>query len=453
MERQLRNILLMLLSSACCFCSSPADDKQKSKGNEQTVPEQPNIVLIMADDLGYNDLGCYGNTTINTPNIDALASAGLRLTNYHSNGVVCSPTRAALLTGLYPQEAGVEGVVTAKSHRDVGMDLDHYTLAEFLKDAGYATAIFGKWHLGYQAKYGPLAQGFDHFKGFVSGNIDYVSHIDQEGYEDWWQGNELQPEAGYLTELVTDHGIDFIKSHQDSSFFLYLPHGAPHYPYQGPSDEAERTIGGDFEVGGKREDKEVAYKEMVESLDKNVGRIVQMLEEEKLLDNTLIIFCSDNGATPKVGSNNPYRGHKSQVYEGGHRVPAVFYWKGKLNQSVSDQLVMSMDLFPTIANLVKEEPVVTDNYSGISIADLLLNKQGELVNNARTVFWRFKNQKAATKEPWKVVITPSSSELFNLVDDPSETINLKDGFPEIFVDLNESLENWESSLTEELISQ
>ena len=405
----------------------------------------------MADDLGYGDLSCYGNPKINTPNIDKLAETGLRLTNYHSNGVVCSPTRAALLTGLYPQEAGVEGVVTAKSHRNLGMNLDHYTLAEFLKDAGYATAIFGKWHLGYQAKYGPLAQGFDHFRGFVSGNIDYFSHIDQEGYEDWWQGAELHPEEGYLTELVTDHGIDFIKSHKDSSFFLYLPHGAPHYPYQGPEDEAERALGGDFKVSGKREDVDQAYQEMIESLDKNVGRIVQTLEEE-LLDNTLIIFCSDNGATPKVGSNAPYRGHKGQVYEGGHRVPAIFYWKEKIKKSLSDQLVLSMDLFTTIADLVAEKPE-PGNYSGISIADLLLGKPTEAESQDRTVFWRFKNQKAVTKEPWKMVITPSSSELFNLADDPSETINLKDSFPEIFVDLTESLENWEDNLTEELISQ
>jgi arylsulfatase A-like enzyme len=332
------------------------------------------------------------------------------------------------------------------------MGLDHYTLAEFLNDSGYATAIFGKWHLGYQAKYGPLAQGFDHFTGFVSGNIDYFSHVDQEGHEDWWQGSELQPEEGYLTELVTDHGIEFIKSHQDSSFFLYLPHGAPHYPYQGPADEAERTVGEDFIIPGKREDVGQAYQEIIESLDKNVGRVVQALEEEGLMDNTLIIFCSDNGATPKVGSNAPFRGHKGQVYEGGHRVPAIFYWRDKIKKSVSDELVLSMDIFPTIAELVAEKPDPS-NYSGISIANLLLGKSTEAGSNDRTVFWRFKNQKAATKEPWKAVITPSSSELFNLADDPSETINLKDSFPEIFVDLNESLKNWESSLTEELISQ
>ncbi|MDF9799325.1 arylsulfatase A [Catalinimonas alkaloidigena] len=444
MRIPLSNVLILFLSFACCYCSSKADGPPDA--------DRPNIVLIMADDLGYHDLACYGNTKINTPNIDALAEAGLRLTNFHSNGVVCSPTRAALLTGLYPQEAGVEGVVTAKSHRDVGMNLDHYTLAEYLKDAGYATAAFGKWHLGYQAKYGPLSQGFDHFKGFVSGNIDYFSHIDQEGYEDWWQGTELNPEEGYLTELITDHGIDFIRAHQDSSFFLYLPHGAPHYPYQGPEDEAERSIAGDFVVGGKREDKDVAYKEMIESLDKNVGRIVQTLEEEGRMNNTLIIFCSDNGATPNVGSNAPYRGYKSQVYEGGHRVPAIFYWKGKISQSVSDELVLSMDIFPTIADLVAEDPVNTEKTSGISVAELLLGNQAGLTNNERTVFWRFKNQKAATKAPWKVVLTPDSAELFNLANDPSETTNLKDSFPEIFVELNESLKNWEEGLTEELIS-
>jgi arylsulfatase A len=154
----------------------------------------------MADDLGYGDLGCYGNTEVSTPNIDALAAEGLKLTDFHSNGVVCSPSRVAVLTGMYPQEAGIEGVVTAKSHRETGMSLDHLTMAEFLKDKGYETAIYGKWHLGYQPEFGPINQGFDHFVGFVSGNVDYFSHIDQEGYEDWWFDQELQAEEGYLTE-------------------------------------------------------------------------------------------------------------------------------------------------------------------------------------------------------------------------------------------------------------
>ena len=188
MKIQRSTILILFLSFAFSFCSSKVDNQQRS---EQPTPIKPNIVLIMADDLGYRDLGCYGNTKINTPNIDTLAEAGLRLTNYHSNGAVCSPTRAALMTGLYPQEAGIEGVVTAKSHRDTGMPLEKLTLAEFLQEAGYTTAMFGKWHLGYSPAFGPNVQGFDHFSGFVSGNVDYQSHIDQEGYADWWNGEHL----------------------------------------------------------------------------------------------------------------------------------------------------------------------------------------------------------------------------------------------------------------------
>ncbi|MFK7790328.1 MAG: sulfatase, partial [Phycisphaeraceae bacterium] len=155
--------------------------------------ERPNIVLIMADDLGYGDLSCYGSDFINTPNIDALAKNGVRFTDYHSNGVVCSPTRAAMMTGRYPQRTGVEGVITAKSHREVGLPLEEVTIAEVLKDAGYSTAMFGKWHLGYDIKkFGPQRQGFETFEGFVSGNVDYFNKIDQAGHKDWYIGDELK---------------------------------------------------------------------------------------------------------------------------------------------------------------------------------------------------------------------------------------------------------------------
>ncbi|MEX0882406.1 MAG: sulfatase-like hydrolase/transferase, partial [Cyclobacteriaceae bacterium] len=283
--------LLALLGWGC-------NSQPNNEVNTHSEITPPNVVLIMTDDMGYNDLGCYGNPTIKTPNIDRLAASGIRLTDYHSNGVVCSPTRASLLTGLYPQEAGVEGVVTAKSHRERGMPPGKFTLAEYLKESGYATALFGKWHLGYQPEFGPNVQGFDQFKGFVSGNVDYISHIDQEGYEDWWNNKNLQKEAGYLTDLITDNAIEYLEAKEnDKPFFLYLAHGTPHSPYQGPNDKADRTVGGDFPIQGSREDKENAYKEMIESLDRNVGKVLEYLDKNMLTENTLVIFCSDNGGT------------------------------------------------------------------------------------------------------------------------------------------------------------
>ena len=204
---------------------------------------RPNIILILADDLGYGDPSCYSGQHLNTPNIDALADGGLKFTDFHANAPVCSPTRAALMTGRYQQRSGLEGVLSARNHRDKGLAGSQITIAQILKQVGYATAIYGKWHLGYQPRFNPNRFGFDEFRGFVSGNVDYHSHIDQIGQEDWWENLELQPEEGYSTDLITQHGLSFIKRHADQPFFLYLAHECPHYPYQGRNDPAGRNIG------------------------------------------------------------------------------------------------------------------------------------------------------------------------------------------------------------------
>ena len=175
-----------------------------ANGRGANETERPNIILIMADDLGYGDIGCYGNEKIKTPNIDALAQGGMKFTDYHSNGPVCSPTRTALLTGRYQQRAGIEGVIYAQGPtRQTGMALEQVTFAEILKNRGYATGIFGKWHLGYNVEFNPARQGFDEFRGYVSGNVDYHSHLDGAGIEDWWKNIEKVPEEGYCTDLIT----------------------------------------------------------------------------------------------------------------------------------------------------------------------------------------------------------------------------------------------------------
>src|SRR3546814_919946 len=218
-----------LLCAITCLLVVGSCNKNSNPGNKSSNPQRPNVIIIMADDMGYGDLGSFGGDgSIRTPNIDRLVAGGLKLTNFHSNGVVCSPTRASLMTGLYPQEAGIASVVTAKHHRHTGMSPDKYTIAEFLKEEAYSTGIFGKWHLGYKPEFGPIVQGFDQFRGFASGNIDYFSHIDQAGFPDWWQQKSLHPEDGYLTEIITDHALDFIEQAQKNHFFLYLAHGAPH---------------------------------------------------------------------------------------------------------------------------------------------------------------------------------------------------------------------------------
>lgn len=419
--------------------------------NSQSKRErQPNVVLIMADDMGFGDLGRYGSMNINTPHIDALAQGGIRLTDYHSNGAVCSPTRASLLTGLYPQEAGIEGVVTAKNHRKTGMDVKNFTLAELFKDNGYKTALFGKWHLGYEPEYGPNAQGFDDFRGFVSGNIDYQSHIDQEGYEDWWEDKELKPEKGYLTDLITDHGIRFMEKVKDKPFFLYLPHGTPHSPYQGPNDPAERTVNGNFKIQGSRKDVDNAYREMIESLDNNVGRIMAYLKENDLLENTLVIFCSDNGASPVAGSNAPFRGSKGQLYEGGHRVPAIFNWEGTIQPGISDELVLSMDMFSTIADLTDVTSRNNSKLSGQSMAFLFNGGKKNSIPEERIVFWRFNDQKAARKGKWKLLIQNGDSFLFDLEKDKQESVDLKEEYSDKYQELREAIKDWESNLKEDI---
>ena len=283
------------------------------KLRKNIMARKPNIILILADDMGYGDAGCYGGKHLQTPAIDTLADRGLRFTDFHSNAPVCSPTRAALLTGCYQQRCGIEGVISAKNHREKGLSLENVTFADLLKTAGYRTAVFGKWHLGYEPRFNPRYEGFDEFVGFVSGNIDYHSHIDQAGVEDWWQDVELIPEEGYSTDLVTSHGLSFIQRYKDEPFCLYLAHECPHYPYQGPNDPADRTVGKPEPILGRRKDRTAAYKEMMESMDTSIDRIVRKINSLDLEKETFIFFCSDNRPTGP-GSSGPLKGKKGSLW-------------------------------------------------------------------------------------------------------------------------------------------
>ena len=401
-------------------------------GVATTAATPPNIVLIMADDLGYGELSCYGGTQWETPRLDQLAATGLRLTDFHSNGAVCSPTRAALMTGRYQQRCGIDGVVTAKSHRNTGMPREEETVAELLAGVGYATGIFGKWHLGYSPELNPTHQGFGSYTGFVSGNIDLFSRVDQEGWYDWWRQRKLVVEPGYAPHLLTDHAVDFIGQHKEKPFFLYVPHPAPHYPYQGPGDLPNRVIRqgpqpADYppeKVAPRLEGVEAAraYRQMVVDLDTQVGRIVDALEACGLRDNTLVVFCSDNGGIAKSGlggDNGPLRGRKGQLYEGGHRVPAIFHWPGRIKPGVSDELAVTFDLLPTFAELVGAKP--SHRLDGTSLATLLLARQGP---PPRPVAWLSSGRMAYREGVWKLLLNKSSVELYNLQDDLAESDDL-----------------------------
>ncbi len=413
--------------------------------NSKATAERPNIILIMADDLGYGDIGCYGSTKIQTPNINALAKGGVKFTDYHSNCPVCSPTRAALLTGRYQQRCGIEGVIYAKGPtRQTGIALEEITFAEVLKKRGYVTGIFGKWHLGYNVEFNPAGQGFDEFVGYVSGNVDYHSHLDGAGVEDWWKNCEKVPEEGYCTDLITKHGIEFIERHKDEPFCLYLPHEAPHYPYQGREDPPERLSGG--RKGRKAKGDEIvrAYKEMVEVMDEGIGRIVEMVRRLGLERRTFIFFCSDNGAT-KNGSNGALAGYKGSLWEGGHRVPAVAYWPGRIKAgTITDETVLGMDLFATMASIAGAKPPAGLRLDGVDLLGML-TKSKKLPE--RTLFWRYRKERAVRNGPWKLLVQGNQVKLYNLDEDLGEKKNLAKAKPDMVKQLEDELAVWEQEVS------
>jgi arylsulfatase A-like enzyme len=398
----------------------------------------------MADDLGYGDIACYDGW-IRTPHIDALARGGMRFTDYHSNGAVCSPTRAALLTGRYQQRCGIDEVVYANGPaRETGMPLKETTFAEVLQQQGYVTGMFGKWHLGYNVEFNPTQQGFDEFIGYVSGNVDYHTHIDGAGIDDWWKGAKKTPEDGYVTDLITQHAVDFIKRHQREPFCLYLPHEAPHYPYQGRNDPPERLPGGGKGKKARGAEIKRAYREMVQVMDHNVGRVVETIRALGLERKTVLFFCSDNGAN-KNGSNAPLRGAKGSLWEGGHRVPAIAYWPGTIEPgTVCHQTVLGMDLFPTMAAITAAELPPGLVLDGVNLQPLL-TKGTQLPQ--RTLFWAYRNQRAVREGPWKLLVQGDKTRLFNLADDLGETHDLAQTQPDTAAALRGELVAWERDVS------
>jgi arylsulfatase A-like enzyme len=412
----------------------------------------PNIVLIMADDLGYGGISCFGNTTIQTPNLDLLATEGVKFTDFHSNGSVCSPTRAALMTGKYQQRTGVEGVITAKSHREVGLSLNEITIPEELKKYNYYCGMFGKWHLGYDKAFNPTLQGFDEFTGYVSGNVDYHAHIDQEGYLDWWKGEKIDNEVGYSTDLITQYGVKFIQENNPDKthkpFFLYLPHEAPHGPYQRRIDKALREVGKPGSLAVLKDSIPSIYKEMVEVMDEGIGKIIETLKATGQYEKTILIFISDNGAN-NYGHNGGLRGFKGGVYEGGSRVPAIISYPGKIEGGrVNTQMVLTMDLLPTLLDFIGQKPS-GENIDGISIKDNLLNLTDL---PPRDAFFSFGNNSFIRSGSWKLVKQKSEDsekiELFNLSNDLQEKMDVGLENPDLRNELNERLSIWEKEVWE-----
>ena len=420
-------------------------------------PGPPNFVVIMADDLGYGDIAPYGGW-IETPHLERMAADGLKFTDFHSNGAVCSPTRAALMTGRYQQRAGVPIVIFAPEDRPThvdGLQDVEYTIAEMLRETGYATGIFGKWHLGYYPKYNPVRHGFDEFVGYVSGNVDFFSHVDGAGRFDWWHGSEVSDEEGYVTSLITRHAVRFIEDHRDRPFFLYIPHEAPHFPYQGPNDNPSgfRVEGGySGRLDLTEEEIKARYREMVVAMDESVGAVLDALRRLDVASRTLVLFLSDNGATPD-GSNGPLRGFKGSVWEGGHRVPAIAWWPGVISGGTeTDQVALTMDVWPTVAELASVADSSPRPLDGRSLVPVL---RGGQVRRG-PVYWSFMDGLAMRDGDWKLVLGEDgrdAPELFDLRKDLGEQANLVEQERRRVAQMTEQARDWLSEVQSDATPQ
>ncbi len=406
----------------------------------------PNFVIVMVDDMGYAGVSCFGNPYFETPEIDRLAREGMRLTDFHSSGTVCSPTRAGLLTGRYQQRAGIEAVIHPASdhpeHRK-GLQMLETTFAERLQQRGYATGLLGKWHQGYvhnSADFHPQNHGFDEFIGYHSGNIDFVSHVGDHVKHDWWHGRNETHEEGYVTDLINHYAVDFIERHKEQPFCLYVPHLSIHNPVQVRGDEVRRSE----EQGWKRwrpadEQERIAkYRGMVLPIDEGVGLIRETLVRLGLDQNTLVLFFSDNGASTDFPSGSPqWRGNKGSVYEGGHKVPFVAWWPGHIRPGTQNAApTITLDVMPTLLALAGVASSTDRSLDGVDLSPLLLEEKPPAT---RPLYWASLSNSGARNEAmrdgdWKLVVnhpkaTPGSFEnekveLYRLDQDPSEKTNL-----------------------------
>lgn len=424
--------------------------------------ETPNVVLILADDMGYADLSSYGSRNCRTPHIDRLAEQGVRLTQFYASAPECSPSRTALLTGRYPQRPGglecaigvgnagrYDDAIRLAARHDLGLPASLSVLPSALAPRGYRSAITGKWHLGYEPKFNPLEHGFEYFIGVIGGNSDYFHHVESRddptrpGDPVLYRNREPYRDDRYLTHLFTDEAVGWIERMPDNApFFLYVPYTAPHAPLQGPGDRRDTPlIGEDFNRNFPGR-----YPQLVAELDRGVGAIVAALERRGMADNTLVIFTSDNGAT-RAGENQPFRGTKSTVYEGGIRVPCIIRWPGRIAPgTTSAQPGILMDL--TYSILV---------HTGMDIDGLRLEGMdliGHLAagkpETPRTLFWRYRRgsatRQAVRAGDLKLIENQEETgrevRLFDLARDPGEEHDLAAQRPEEVGRLAALLADW-----------
>src|SRR5499427_148417 len=390
---------------------------------------RPNIVFMLADDLGYADVACYGRPDVATPSVDRLAANGVRFLQAYANSAVCTATRTALITGRYQYRlrVGLEEPLAARGDAaKVGLPPGHPTLPSLLKKEGYGTTLVGKWHLGVLPDYGPLKSGYDHFYGFRGGAVDYYSHAGTNQQDDLWDDDVPIQRAGYLTDLLGARAVEVIDEAAKTGrpFFLSLHFNAPHWPWEAPGDEAEseRIRGTNlfhYDGGAQK-----TYTRMIAQMDLQIGRVLTALEANRLIDDTIVVFTSDNGGE-RFSDTWPFTGRKTELLEGGLRVPAVIRWPGQLFAGVaSEQVTIGMDWFPTLLAAAGAAPDPAFPPDGIDLLPLLTG--GAPVE--RKLFWRYKTlrQRAARIGNYKYLKILDNTFLFDVVADPLERANLKE---------------------------
>jgi arylsulfatase A-like enzyme len=429
-------------STVLCFLVTVGTLLSFSAFTGETPPGKPNVVLIFTDDLGYGDLGCYGNAIIRTPNLDQMAAEGARFTEFYAISPVCSPSRAGLLTGRHPIRMGIQSVFFPESWN--GMAPEEITLAEALKEQGYATSCVGKWHLGHHHRYLPLQQGFDEYFG-----IPYSNDMEAVVYLDGNEVVEEEVDQRYTTRTYTEKALDFIDRKAGSPFFLYVAHSMPHVPLYASEDFEGKSPRG-------------LYGDVIEEIDWSVGQILKKLEAKNLDDNTIVIFTSDNGPWlafgPDGGSAGPLREGKQFTFEGGMRVPGIIQWKGQIPAMESGELVSTIDLFPTLVTLAGGTLPDDRPIDGQDISAHLLKKKplgertlayyynGEL-RAFRKGDWKIKMPYPGNESnPWRAGVPAHDTLLFNLKADRSEKDNILPKHPEKATELLQAMEDFQDSL-------
>ncbi|HKG33247.1 MAG TPA: sulfatase-like hydrolase/transferase [Gemmatimonadales bacterium] len=411
----------------------------------------PNLLFILADDLGYADVACYGRPDLRTPNIDRLAAHGVRFLQAYANSAVCTATRVALITGRYQYRLRIGLEEPLANNPDVGLEPGHPTLPSLLEKVGYSSTLIGKWHLGVLPKFGPLKSGYDHFYGFRGGAVDYYSHANAK--DDFWDDDVPLHQTGYLTDLLGERAVQVVegyaKSHQP--FLISLHFNAPHWPWEAPGDEAEsqrlRSEGkGLFHLDGGSQ---ATYQRMIEAMDRQIGRVLGVLEARGLTSNTLVIFTSDNGGE-RFADTWPFTGKKTELLEGGLRIPAIISWPGRIPRGrTTDQVAITMDWVPTLLAAAGTVPDPAYPSDGINLLPVLTGKAPSI---RRKLYWRYKAnaQRAMRDGDLKFLKILDNTFLFNVVSDPLEKANLKDRQRDDYRRLAREWYEWNATMLPEI---